>query len=140
MREVEPRFLDTNILIRYLTKDDADQAERAYHLLRQVEAGTVAVTTTEGVLVEAVQILSSKRLYNLPRSTVRTQLVDILALRGLEIPHKRTMIRALDLFAATTLDFVDVLIVAHMERRGLSIVISFDRGFDRVVGITRQEP
>jgi predicted nucleic acid-binding protein len=58
-------FLETNI-IRYLTQGNSDQAARAYQLLQQLDHGTLTVTTPEAVFVEAVYVLSSKTLYNLP--------------------------------------------------------------------------
>jgi predicted nucleic acid-binding protein len=62
--------LDTNVLLRYLTDDDPDHAERALRLLQRVEAGERSVLLTEGVLIEIVQVLASKRLYNLPREII----------------------------------------------------------------------
>src|SRR5918911_916017 len=109
-------FLDTNLIIRYLTKENPDQAQRAYRIFQQLETGALTTTTCEGVIVEAVQVLSSKALYNLPRQEIRRHLSTILQLRGLKLANKRTYLRALDLYATTNLDFVDVLIVAHMER------------------------
>jgi predicted nucleic acid-binding protein len=137
---MEAEFLDTNIVIRYLTRDDPGQAERARRILKQVEAGTLTVTTCEGVIVELVQILSSKRLYSLPRQDVRTHLTNLLVLKGLKLQHKRTYLRALDLYASTSLDFVDSLNIAHMERSNIDKIISFDQDFDRIEGVTRHEP
>ena len=136
----EPPFLDTNVILRYITQDDPEQARRAQRVFEQLERGDLSVTTTEGVVVEAVQVLSSKVLYNLPRAAVRTHLSNVLSVRGLVVPHKRAVLRALDVYASTNLDFVDALIVAHMERLKVSTVLSFDKGFDRIGGITRQEP
>lgn len=136
----EPSFLDTNVILRYITRDDPEQARRAQRVFEQLEQGELSVTTTEAVVVEAVQVLSSKALYHLPRAEVRTHLTNILHVRGLVVPQKRSLIRALDLYASTNLDFVDVLIVAHMERLRVTTVLSFDKDFDRMEGITRREP
>jgi len=57
-----------------------------------------------------------------------------------KIPHKASCIRALELWAASRLDFPDALLIAHMEHTGASTVVSFDRDFDRIPGITRREP
>ena len=133
-------FLDTNLIIRYLTKDNPDQAARAYRIFQQLETGKMTAATCEGVLVEAVQVLASKSLYNVPRPEIRKHLSTIIQLQGLKLPNKRTYLRALDLYATTNLDFVDVLIVAHMERTNTSTVLSFDKDFNRIQGITRKEP
>jgi len=133
-------YLDTNVIIRYLTRDDPAQAGRASLFLQQVEAATTTVTTSEAVIVEVVYVLSSKSLYNLPRSDIRFHLTNIISLRGLRLPYKGTYLRALDLYASTNLDFVDALNVAHMERAGIKTIVSFDRDFDRVASVNRREP
>ncbi len=133
-------YLDTNLIIRYLTKDNPDQSQRAKRLFEQVEQGATTLTTCEGVIIEAVNVFSSKVLYNLPRTEVRAHLTNILSLKALKIAHKSSYLRALDLYATTNLDFVDALIVAHMERTKMTTLMSFDRDFDKVAGITRREP
>jgi predicted nucleic acid-binding protein len=136
----ELTFLDTNILIRYLTRDAPEQAARAYALLQEVEQDRRRVTTTEAVIAEVVYVLSSKALYNVARPLIRQRLTDILNLRGLRLRDKAVYRRALELYEATALDFTDCLIVARMERGRIAEVFSFDRGFDRIPTITRVEP
>lgn len=133
-------FLDTNIFLRYLTQDNQEQSARAYRLLRQVEAGTVIATTSEAIIAEIVHVLSSKALYNVPRPEIRERVGDIIQLKGLKLPAKATYLRALDLYATTALDFVDCLSVAQMERGKITVILSFDRDFDRISTVTRQEP
>lgn len=133
-------FLDTNVIIRFITQDNPEQAAKAYGALQQLEAGTITATTSEGVIIEAVHILSSKALYDLPRQEIKTHLTTVITLRGLRLPSKRTYLRALDLYAASNLDFVDALSVAHMERTKINTILSFDRDFDRIPGINRLEP
>ena len=133
-------YLDTNVILRYLTQDDPLQADRARLFLEQVQAGTTTVMTSEAVIAEVVYVLSSRALYNLPRPDIKTHLANIISLRGLKLPNKRTYLRALDLYEAANLDFVDALNVAHMERSGIQTIVSFDRDFDTIAGITRREP
>jgi predicted nucleic acid-binding protein len=133
-------FLDTNIILRYVTKDDPDQSARSLAFLQELEAGRRTVATCEGVVVEVVQVLESKRLYNFPRAAIHAALTDVIRMRGIRLPHKRTYLRALDLYASTKLDFVDALAVAHMERATITTIVSFDRDFDDITGITRREP
>ena len=133
-------FLDTNVLIRYLTQDNPDQSQRAYNLLQRVDTGRLTVTTSEAVITELVHVLSSRILYNLPRDLIRTHVTTVITLRGLKLPYKRTYLRALDIYASTNLDFVDAINVAHMEWQKLTNIISFDRDFDKMPGISRHEP
>lgn len=134
-------ILDTNIIIRYLSRDDPDKAARALAYFEQLEAGTGGVSLTEAVLVETVQVLSSKRLYAMPRPTIQERLATIIRLRGVRLTNKRLYLRALDLYVSQPrLSFVDALLAVRAEAESPAIVISFDEGFDRVDGLERVEP
>jgi predicted nucleic acid-binding protein len=61
-------------------------------------------------------------------------------LRGFKLANRRAVLRALDLFGSTSLDFGDCLIVASMELRGSTTLYSYDADFDRIRAITRREP
>jgi predicted nucleic acid-binding protein len=139
---MEPLFLDTNIIIRYLTQGDPDKAARARQLLKQVEAGSVNLLTSESIVVEVVQVLSSKVLYNQPRPKVASDVTTILSLPKLKLANKRVCLRALTLWAnaSASVGFVDALTVAQMEQQKISTIASFDQDFDRFPQIKRQEP
>ena len=132
-------FLDTNLIIRHLTQDNPKQSEAARKVFKKLEAGELTLTTSEAVIVESVQVLSSKQLYHLPRGDIKTYLTAIISLRGLKIPHKRTLLHALELYSMLNVDFVDALTIAHMGRLKTKTIWSFDRDFDRVKGIVRKE-
>jgi predicted nucleic acid-binding protein len=133
-------YLDTNGCIRHITQDDLPKAQQASSFFKRLEAGEVAATTCEGVIVEIVQVLSSRSLYNLPRLEIRRLLGNLLSLKGLRLLRKRVYLQALELYAATRLDFVDALILAHMQQDRSRVVISFDQDFDRIPQISRQDP
>jgi predicted nucleic acid-binding protein len=136
-----PPPLDTNIIIRHLSGDHPDHSPRARALFQELYAGVRSVTLTEAVVVETVQVLSSKTLYNLPRPDIQRFLSTIIRLRGVKLPRKRRYLRALELYGATPrLSFVDALLVAYAEEDPPATVISFDQGFDRVPDVTRLEP
>lgn len=132
-------FLDTNIILRYLTQDNPGHAEKAYHIFQQLEAGTATATTCEGVIIEAVHVLSSKVLYALPREDIKTHLTTVITFKGLKLANKKTYLRALELYASTSLDFVDALILARMELAKVTTILSFDQDFDDMPNITRLE-
>ncbi len=135
-------FLDTNVILRYLIRDDDAKAQACYELFRRAQKGEEELTTCEAIVAEAVYVLSSPRLpYRLNHEEIRARLLPILTLRGLKLPHKRVCLRALDLHASSAfLDFEDALAVAHMEQRGITEIVSYDRDFDRVAGVRRTEP
>jgi len=132
--------IDTNLIIRYLTRDHPDHSQRALRLFQQLALGTEQAILTEGVLVEAAQVLSSTTLYALPRNTIRERLAAIIRSPGIVLRPKRRYLRALDLYASTRLDFVDALLIAQAERSSARAVVSFDRDLGKVPGVTRKEP
>lgn len=133
-------FVDTNIFLRYLTQDQPAAAQKCFELFQRVERKELQLATSESVLAEVVYVLSSPRLYNQPRGNVRTLLLPLVHLTGLKVPNRRVILRALELYATTSLDFEDALSVAHMERRKLDTILSYDRHFDHIAGIRRKEP
>ncbi len=136
------RFLDTNVILRYLTRDDEAKAEACYQLFQQVRRGEEELVTCEAIVTEVVYVLSSPRApYRLSHEEIRARLVPILTLRGLRLQQKRVYLSALDLYASSPfLDFEDALAVAHMERLGVTEIVSYDRDFDRLPTLQRVEP
>lgn len=135
-------FLDTNPIIRYLTQDNAEQAARARALFEQAARGDITLYVSESIIVEVVNVLSSRVTYHLPRQEVERHLGNVFGLKGFRIPGKQMYQRALELWVNTpqVRDFVDALAVAQAERFKISQVASFDEDFDRFPTIKRLEP
>ena len=134
------QFVDTNIFLRYLTKDDPQKAPACLALFQKAQQNRVRLTTSECVIAETVYLLSSKKVYSLQPQEVKERLAPLLHLRALRIEHKETLITALDLYGAYHIDFEDCLSVAHMERQQLTEIYSYDQDFDQVKHIQRCEP
>jgi predicted nucleic acid-binding protein len=136
------RFVDTNIILRYLTRDDEVKAQACFRLFQRLKKSEEVAFTSEAIIAEVAYVLSSPRApYHLSHEEIRARLSPILALRGLKLPGKRIYQRALDIWANYPfLDFEDALSVAHMEGRGVREILSYDRDFDRVPAVARVEP
>lgn len=133
-------FIDTDVLIHFLTGDDLEKQAAVAALLEQVEQGKLTLAAPDTVIADAVFVLSSKRLYNFPREQVAALLTTLVRLPGLHIQNRKAVLRALELYAINNLDFGDTLIAASMEQEGTTVLYSYDKSFDRLPGITRQEP
>lgn len=134
------QFIDTNIVIRHFTRDDPDKAQACLELFQKAKRRQITLTTSESVIAEVVYILSSKQLYQLSREKIRSLLYPLLSLPGIKLPRRKVYLRALDLYSTYSIDFEDALIVAQMERQGITDLYSYDRDFERVPGVTRLEP
>jgi predicted nucleic-acid-binding protein len=92
------------------------------------------------VVAEVVYVLSSPHIYRLTRTEIVRLLGPLLRIRSLSLEHKRSILRALDRYGATNMDFEDCLTVEHVIRGRLAGLYSHDRDFDRVASIRRLEP
>lgn len=132
------RFVDTNVLLRYLTKDDPAKAEQALALLLRVERGEEKVALSPLVVFETIFTLQHQ--YHEPRDRIRDTVSDILSLRGMQLPDKRLFQRALELYAQRPISFADAYNAIYLQARGLTEIYSWDGDFDKLPGIERVEP
>ena len=133
-------FVDTDVIIRFLTGDDPKKQAAATALFEQVEKGSLTIAAPDTVIADAVYVLTSPRLYHIARSEVRELLTTLVRLPHFRVQNQLSVLRALDLYASTNLDFGDTLIIASMEQQNSSTLFSYDKGFDRIQNIKRQEP
>ncbi len=91
--------LGTNIILRYLTRDDETKARACYELFQRVQLKEEMLTTS-AVVAEMVYVLSSPRIgYRLSHAEIRDRLLPIVNLNGIRIQDKRACIRALNIYA-----------------------------------------
>lgn len=135
------RWIDTNVFIHYFTVDDPAKTAASLALFQRVREGNEELLLSEAIVAEIIYVLSSRGQYKLPRAHISALLDPVLRMPGLVLPHKEVCLRAIELYAASSrLDFEDALGLAHMERAGLDHIVSYDRDFDRVGGVVRDEP
>jgi len=137
---MEHVFLDTNIIIRFLTGDDPDKADASAALFDRVASNDILLYAPDTVIAECVHVLSSRRLYNKSREAIRNSLSPLVALDGFKVANRRALLRALDLYATYPIDFSDAFLKATMETENATVIYSYDTDFDRFPEITRREP
>jgi predicted nucleic acid-binding protein len=134
-------YIDTDVIIRLLTGDDVVKQAAAAALFQRVEARSFAVAAPDTVIGDAVYVLASPRLYNLARAQVAALLTSLVRLSHFHVQNRRTVLTALQLYGMTSgLDFGDAMIIAAMQQNESQEVYSYDRHFDKIAGIQRQEP
>jgi predicted nucleic-acid-binding protein len=117
--------LDTNVLVRYLVRDDPEQSRIA---ARYIEAGVCYINAI--VLCELVWVLESA--YRYPRNIVASTMEKILMTGDFEIEDRDTAWQALADYRGTKADFADCLIVRRNTVAGCEETGTFDK---RVKGI-----
>ena len=132
--------IDTDVIVRLLTGDDPAKQAQAARLFQALEDGTLTARAPVTVIADAVFVLCSKRLYNLPRPHAAAALTRLVRIPSFRVDRRRTVIAALGLFGSTRLDFGDCMLIASMRQTGATVLYSYDTDFDRFPPITRQEP
>lgn len=120
--------LDTNVLLRYLLKDDAAQAARAERELERDERFLIDSI----VLCELVWVLEAG--YGFSRADIAAALERILATAQFEIDGQDLVLTALDDFRRSAADFSDCLIGRRNRSSGAPETVTFDRSLKGLEG------
>jgi len=132
------RVLDANIVLRFLTNDLLEKADRCAKLLILIEAGSEEVWLPDLVLADIVWTL--EKFYNQSKKRIQELLIPILELHGLRYTNKKVAKDALRLYVEKNLDWTDAFVAAQMLAQKKIEIYSYDRDFDKIEGITRLEP
>lgn len=127
-------FVDTNVLVRHLTGDPPDLAERATAYLRTERE----LLLTDLVAAETVYVLES--FYAAPRDQVGEAVRSLVAFDSIVCVDPALLLRAVEVYETDRIDFAEAYLVACAETTGIGQVASFDRSIDRVNTIERIEP
>jgi predicted nucleic-acid-binding protein len=117
--------LDTNVLLRFLVKDDEAQGERSARAIRQASTRGEPVFLGPIVLCEMVWVLTSRYRYAKPE--IVRALTEILDADGFEIADRDTVRAAVDDYRAHKADFADCLIGRTNQAAGCRETMTFER-------------
>jgi predicted nucleic-acid-binding protein len=124
--------LDTNILVRYLTQDDAVQSERAKDLLdgklTPAEPGFVSVVA----MAETVWVL--ERTYDFSDQEIAAAVEGMLQADALKVENESEVFTAMIALKEGRGSFADALIVELGARAGCSGTLTFDQNALRLPG------
>lgn len=125
--------VDANILLRYLLRDQPEQAQAAQALLDGLTADEPGFICRE-VVLETVWVM--QRTYKSPRRAIAVALLELMARENLVFEAANDTARALLLYRRTNADFSDLLILAAARRAGANPLYTFDQRLARAEGAT----
>lgn len=125
--------LDTNVLVRLITRDDETQALRAKALVDEYADQGGALFVSDVVLVELCWTLS--RAYGLARADVRRAMRALADNTTIALESPKVVRAALDLSEQGGADFPDCLIVAKAAQAGCEATATFDRRMGALAGV-----
>jgi len=122
--------LDTNVLVRYLTRDDPAQYAKAASVIETAtDRGEQCVVNT-AVLCELAWVLDTA--YDYSREEIAGALEQILATAQFEVERLDEARQALADFRATKAGFSDALIGRINRTLSAEHTVTFDRGLKAV--------
>lgn len=128
------RGLDTNVLVRLLTRDDPEQARQVESLLEKTEAEGGRLHVSCITLCELAWVLRSR--YRMGRQELVLALQALLDAPLLELQDRDLVLRALDDFRAGKASFPDYLIGWQNWQAGCEETLTFDQPLAEAPGFT----
>jgi predicted nucleic-acid-binding protein len=125
--------IDTNVLVRLWTNDDAAQVARITASLAPFESLPASVYVHDVVLVEAVWVLKSG--YRCTKDEIVKAVTATLDAAMFAFDDRERLRRALSLYAASGADFSDCLIVTANAAAGCEHTLSLDRAASHLPGV-----
>jgi predicted nucleic-acid-binding protein len=124
--------LDSNVLVRYLVRDDPVQFEKAERLItREARAGR-APLVSQLVLLETEWVLRSR--YGLAKTEILRALNVLLDAGDLCVEDESSVEQAIYVWKESAAEFADCLIGARHRQLGCRATATFDRRASRLAG------
>jgi len=117
-------LIDTNLIVRYLIKDNKEQFKFAEEFFELVRIGKVKAYLEQTVFTETIFVLSN--IYLIPRETIASTLFDLIMYKGIFNSEKDVLIESLNIFSDTKLHIVDCILVAKAKLEKIEIK-TFDK-------------
>jgi predicted nucleic-acid-binding protein len=118
------RGIDTNVLVRFLVRDDEAQFEKARRLIKREVAAGRRVFVSQLVLMETEWVLRSR--YSLPKNQIVETLSGLLETTDVRFDDEPAIEEALFTWKDAAADFADCLIGARNRRLGCRATATFD--------------
>jgi len=124
-------FLDTNIFLRVLIREEQQSHDECLSLLKAVKAGHVRAVTSDIVLAEVAWTLSS--YYQFSREKTAQALESIIQLRNLQFTSPPDRFLTVQLYRQQPVKYIDAAIAALPQLQSQAWeLISYDKDFDRL--------
>lgn len=123
------KAIDTNVLVRFLVRDDEQQADVVYRRFKRVEANKEVFFVPLLVVLETVWILES--VYEASRQEIVDCIGELLLMPVLQFETPAVLQGFMTSARETTLDLSDLLIAHSARRSGCECIVTFDKRASR---------
>ena len=116
--------IDTNVLVRFLVRDDRAQFERARRLIKREIGAAEDVFVSLLVLMETEWVLRSR--YGLQATEIMEAVSGLLDATEVQFEDESTVEESLFIWKESAADFADCLIGVRNRRLGCRATATFD--------------
>lgn len=132
-------FIDTNILIRILVKDDDIKRKACEKLLEKAKRKEVILYILPVAIIEIVWVL--EKYYKLDKNVIRELVEAILNTPELKCEMEGVFKKAIKSYEEKNIKFADAVMGYWGIERGFSIVYTYDeKDFKRIEGLEVKRP
>ena len=124
--------LDTNVLVRYLARDDEAQFKISAALIENCTSDEPAHVCRE-VMIELVWVL--ERSYKYSREEIGEVLLSLVTASQLSVESAQDIASVVNLYRKEGLDFADLMIRQAASRSGASVLKTFDQKLAKLAGV-----
>jgi predicted nucleic-acid-binding protein len=124
--------LDTNVLVRYVVRDDTAQLAAAKRLISRCVADERSIFVPVTVVLEFEWVLRASFGYG--KDNVLGVLSNLLSAAELAFESERALEVALQLYRESSADFADCLHIALATQAGEQPLWTFDKRAVKVIG------
>jgi len=118
--------VDTNILVRFLVRDDEKQAETARKRIKDAEVRRERLKIPLLVVLETIWVLESA--YDKTRSEILDTIRDMRQMPVFDFESERVIEGLLNDGRKHKADLTDIMIAHAAEAAGCESIITFDKG------------
>ena len=124
--------IDTNVLVRFLVRDDEAQFEKARKLIKREVAAGSTVLVNQLVLLETEWVLRSR--FSLAKNLIIQAISGLLDASDVRFEDEPAVEEALFIWKDSAADFADCLIGAKNRRLGCRATATFDMKASKLPG------
>ena len=130
---MERYFVDSNIFLRYHSKDDEIQSAEAESFFLRARKGEIEIFCGPPVFFEVAWVL--KTFYGLPNTTILDTLESMLSIPNFTVFDVEYVIQAIELARANSCGFADSYIAVVARDKNIGVATFNDKHF-RKTGVS----
>jgi predicted nucleic-acid-binding protein len=119
------KALDTNVLVRFLVKDDERQSKIVYRAFKQAEMDKNTFFVPLLVVLEMLWVLQS--VYKIARTDILDSVNEVILMPILMFEAQATIQQFIFIARESNIDLSDILIACSAKLSGCESVLTFDK-------------